>query len=292
LLGIRRGTVLSERVRETQGESRSPLLWLNVVCLDAPVVAVCWQELFTRSLLATVTLQQRAALFLTAWLIYLLDRQGDSITSPADAPASARQKFAQRHRTAFLVTTVFVTAANAFVIPQLDRRTLISGGVLGAACGVYLLINHFFSRIWRTIPVKELTIGSLFAGGVRASFGADGLPRFGPVATLFAALCALNCISIALWERDIDRAQRRNSIATAFPFLSPLPLAGCAGLAAISIGCIAFSKFHQLLLCIAASSALLAWLNLPHIPVERDTRTALADLVLLTPLVFICSGGL
>jgi hypothetical protein len=41
----------------------SPLTWLNLVCLDAPLVAIAWQWLFARSLSIRVDLGATAALF-------------------------------------------------------------------------------------------------------------------------------------------------------------------------------------------------------------------------------------
>src|SRR5256885_14862452 len=42
-------------------------------------------------------------------------------------------------------------------------------------------------------------------------------PAFAVAIIAFAALCSLNCISIAGWERELDRAQRKTSIATHHP---------------------------------------------------------------------------
>ncbi len=279
-----RGTVLSERVRTTQGETPSPLVWLNLVCLDAPLVAVTWQAIFARALSVKITVSMRAALFFTAWAIYLLDRVGDSFNGRDGAPLSLRQRFARDHRAWFVVAVVVAAIADAVAVPQLDRETLIGGAALGAASAIYLAVNHFFSRFWRTMPVKEIAIGLLFAAGVRASFGEAGVPRFGPAAVIFAALCALNCISIAYWERDLDVAQGRSSIATAAPGFWPLPLIGCAVLTAVAFICMAVLPLRAPLICVAVSSALLALLNIRHFRVQPDARTALADLVLLTPL--------
>jgi hypothetical protein len=53
---------------------------------------------------------------------------------------------------------------------------------------------------------------------------------------LFACVCALNCISIAAWERYLDIAQQRISIATAFPRASGLAPATLALLAVAADG--------------------------------------------------------
>jgi hypothetical protein len=104
-------------------------------------------------------------------------------------------------------------------------------------------------------------------------------------AILLAALCFLNCVSIAMWERELDRTQGKHSIATHWPdaniprFLLPVLLAGCALLVVFDL------QLWPVALSLGASGLLLG--AIPHTAVSRDERTALADLVLLAPLVFL-----
>jgi hypothetical protein len=51
--------------------SRNRFVWLNLVCLDAPLVTISWQWIFGNALHLVVPLGHRLALFFTAWLIYL-----------------------------------------------------------------------------------------------------------------------------------------------------------------------------------------------------------------------------
>src|SRR5450432_2947799 len=51
-----------------------PVVWLNLACLDAPLVSVVWLCLFARTFHSSVESVNCVALFLTAWLIYLADR--------------------------------------------------------------------------------------------------------------------------------------------------------------------------------------------------------------------------
>src|SRR3954463_11220816 len=121
------------------GNVGSAFTWLNVVCLDAPIVAVVWQWLFARSFGLGVSEGGSAALFLTAWLIYLADRFGDSISLRRGAPTSLRQRFCVRHRTPWIVAVIVIGAADVFVIrTTLEWHTLVSGAVLGSATGAYL----------------------------------------------------------------------------------------------------------------------------------------------------------
>src|SRR3954447_10807188 len=83
--------------REPQRAFVTPLVWLNLVCLDAPLVAITWQLLFAKSFGIAVANGDTLALFLTAWLIYLADRLGDSMSLGAGGVMSLRQRFCRRH---------------------------------------------------------------------------------------------------------------------------------------------------------------------------------------------------
>ena len=267
--------------------SRSPLLWLNLVCLDAPLVAICWQWIFAHSFHLSVPVGHRAALFLTAWVIYLADRFGDSVSLITGQPKSVRQQFCLRHKSIWLVSIICVAAVDLVVVLRaVNYDTAVVGAVLGTLTVAYVAINHAHSEIWEIIPLKEFMIGSLFAAGTLLGvtphiFTESSTMIFAGI--LFAALCSLNCISIAIWERDLDRIQGKHSIATRWPhanflarLLLLLLLAGSVVLALFDAGA------WPVVLCLGASGLLLGALR--FVPVSRDERTALADLVLFTPL--------
>jgi hypothetical protein len=265
-----------------------PTLWLNLVCLDAPLVAIAWLALFALTCGLPLQVGNGVALFLTAWLIYLGDRLADSATIEESGPQSRRQQFCRRHRRIWFVTVALVALSDALVIWRTTApQTLIVGAAVGGLALVYLVLNHPLGLIWRSLPAKELVIGVLFAAGTLVALlpglehAAIGFPIS---AAFFAALCVLNCISIAGWEHDLDTAQGKVSIATRHPVI-----ARTSGLFSVVLGLAAFvmaTCFHlaaPLFACISVSALLLAWLNLA--PLDVDRRTALADLVLLSPLV-------
>ena len=82
----------------TQRRGYSAVTWLNLVCLDAPLVAIGWQWLFAWSFDLSVPKGGTAALFLTAWLIYVADRLGDSLSIDLGRATSLRQRFCYGHR--------------------------------------------------------------------------------------------------------------------------------------------------------------------------------------------------
>jgi len=273
---------------------KKPLLWLNLVCLDAPLVAIAWQWLFARYLHVSVSVWAREALFLTAWLIYLVDRLADAFSLQANSPRSARQQFCLRHKKLWLglISAVGLVDA-AIVLLRLNRDVLISGSCLSGIAAVYLAVNHAFSEVWEIIPLKEITIGFLFSAGTLlvliTNFAAipSTVGRLSALLAmlLFAILCSLNCMSIAVWERDLDRDQRKHSIATRCPGIGVPIRAFCilVAVAALLLGAATPSLF-PIAMSLSVAASLLTILH--FISVGRDERTALADLVLLTPVAF------
>jgi hypothetical protein len=269
-----------------------PTVWLNLVCLDAPLVAVAWLWLFARTFHVPFQIGNAVALFLTAWLIYLADRLADSTSLKPGFPRSLRQEFCERHREIWIATVLLVGGFDAYVIWCTTAwTTFLVGIVVGGLALVYLVVNHPLGLIWRSLPAKELAIGVLFTAGTLVAL----MPAIPPVtmafvqsAVSFAALCVLNCISIARWERDLDEAQEKVSIATRYPAIARQTATICIllALAVFSLAMI-FRQALPMLGCIGFSALLLMWLNASpsSLRLNRDQRTALADLVLLTPLL-------
>lgn len=263
-----------------------PLVWLNLLCLDAPLVAVSWALLFARGFRMPIAIGGMSALFLTAWLIYLIDRFGDSVWVENAHPTSLRQRFCRCYSVAWLACSALIAATDIVVIfTALDARQLGLGAGVGACALVYLIVNRTLPSVWLILPVKEISIGFLFAAGTMVPL-AGGLTNAVLLAwLLFSGLCCLNCICIAVWERHLDAAQQRVSIATAFPNASralvPLLLL-LLGLASLACGLFA-TEAQSVYICIAASAGMLASVHVFRHDIALDLRTALADLVLLTP---------
>jgi hypothetical protein len=268
----------------------SPLTWLSLGCLDAPIVAVSWQWLFANSLHVHISQAERIALFLTAWFIYLADRVADSFTIRPRRPISVRQRFCLEHRSLMIFLLTLIAIADASVaLHALDRHTLVSGAIIGAAIGLYLIVNHLASFVWRMVPFKEVSIGFLFAMGTVTAFHLSGLV-FLTATFLFASLCSLNCLSISVWEQSLDLSQGRVSFATTHPRWLRAPQIGSSLLALTGLLLAINHGFRQFAFCISSSAVLLVMLNHAAF-LSRDECVALADLVLLTPVAF-CSGGL
>jgi hypothetical protein len=253
------------------------------------------------------------ALFLTAWLIYLGDRLADCTTLKPDFPRSLRQEFCLRHREIWVAAVVLVGGFDAYVVWRTTAlETFLIGAVVGLFALIYLVINHPLGLIWRSLPAKELAIGVLFTAGILVALSPATSSLSGPLvitALTFAALCALNCISIANWERELDQAQEKVSIATRHPNFTRRAASICVGLAVSSLAMAIVQRTALVVLaCISVSALLLGWLNASSdikegrfrnrginrrsLWISRDQRTALGDLVLLTPIVALIATAL
>jgi hypothetical protein len=241
-----------------------------------------------------VSIWAHGALFLTAWLIYLVDRLADALSLQANSPRSARQQFCLRHKKLWLGLVPVVGLIDAAIIlPRLNCDVITSGACLGGVAGLYLAVNYAFNEVWEVVPLKEITVGFLFSAGTVLVV----ISKFALVPSivgrsaallamlLFAILCSLNCMSIAVWERDLDRAQRKHSIATRCPGIGVSIRIFCivVAVAALLLAAVA-SSLLPIAISLSLGAALLAILHFASI--GNDERTALADLVLLTPVVF------
>jgi asparagine N-glycosylation enzyme membrane subunit Stt3 len=266
-----------------------PTVWLNLLCLDAPLVSTAWLWLFARTFYTPVDPVNCAALFLTAWLIYLADRLADSSSLPDGGPRSLRHEFCLNHRQIWIAALAAIAATDAVLIwNRLGSATLLAGAVVGTVALLHLVLNYSLGGAWPPLPLKEVAVGSLFAAGTLVALF-PVRPIIGSLVIsgmVFACLCTLNCISIAFWERELDEKQRKVSFATRYPDLHQhlgkfaVAFALGSGLAAI-----VWREAAPVFGCVGVSSLLLALLDSFRAKIGPDQRTALADLVLLTPLL-------
>jgi hypothetical protein len=271
------------------------VVWLNLVCLDAPLVSLAWLWLFAGTFHAPVAPTASAALFLTAWVIYLADRLADSRALPDDGPRSLRHEFCLRHQQSWLTALGLIAVVDLVILWNgIGAEIAVAGGVVGALTLIHLLLNYSLGGAWPPLPLKEFAVGFLFASGTLVAI----FPVLRPITAVialsafaFACLCTLNCLCIAFWERKLDEAQGKVSFATWFPGLNfhlgklSLAFGLCSGVAAII-----FREVAPIFSCIAVSSFLLASLDHSRERIGQDQRTALADLVLLTPVVVLLAS--
>ncbi|MEY2558386.1 MAG: hypothetical protein QOE34_1811 [Verrucomicrobiota bacterium] len=278
-------------LRAVAARPQSPAVWLNLVCLDAPLVSVAWLWLFAAVFHVAVDPANGSALFLTAWVIYLADRLADSCSLEEDALRSLRHEFCLKHRQIWIGALAVTATIDASLIwRSVGPETFLCGAIAGTLALLYLVLNYSLGGAW-PLPLKEFAIGSLFAAGTLVALS----PAFPPMTRsllfsgmAFASVCTLNCISIAFWERELDERQRKISFATRYPTLERHlgKLSVALGLSSGAMGVI-YREAAPIFFCVTVSSLFLALLNSSREKIGRDQRTALADLVLLTPLLIL-----
>ena len=108
-------------------------LWMNLLSLDAPLVAIVWQDFLARCYPSVLFPVGRWVLGLTVWAIYLADRLMD-VRHPAALRESARDGFYRRNRRSAKVLLAVVLLADALIALFWVRPSVFSNGLLvGAA---------------------------------------------------------------------------------------------------------------------------------------------------------------
>jgi hypothetical protein len=252
-------------------------LWPNLLSLDAPLVAVLWQSLFLRCLGAPVRWLPALLLFLTVWLIYVADRLLDTRRG---CVSTARHEFYRRNFRIVLPGWILVLIATAgMVLRGLGNPVLLRGVAMLAAVFLYLGVVHSLPSGGgltglKETGLKEAAVAVLFALGTSLpAWGQIQTPHDALTVVLFSMLCWLNCVAIEQWEN----AEGRHG----------LPVAAIAGVVAVASLIVLHRDRPVLAGAEAASLFALVLLDGLHHKLSRDALRVLADVALLTPLVFL-----
>jgi hypothetical protein len=251
--------------------TKPPLwLWLNLLSLDAPLVAVVWQDFVARCYSPSLLRAPgRLTLGLTVWVIYLADRLID-IRHPPEANEPARHQFYRDNQKLSKILLAAAALADLIVAVLWLRPVVFSSGLwVGAAVVVYLIGFALF-RIGAT-RWKRPSAAILFTTGVFLvawTSGSQPWRTLGWPAAVFSALCLCNLALIENWE------QHRSTVRG---WIWPLLLA---------VVCLGFVNSSRWFGAVAAGAAGLAILDFMKARLSPDARRVLADLVLLTPLLF------
>jgi hypothetical protein len=240
-------------------------LWLNLLSLDAPLVALVWQDFLARCYPAVLQPAGRAALGLTVWAIYLADRLLDSRRHER----TPRHEFYRRHYSAGRALLAAVLCADSMVAAFWLRRAVLDRGLLVTA-GVIVYLGAFSAGRSGKLISKKTLAGLLFTSGtfLIASTGVVRPERtLGWPAAAFCALCLGNLLMIENWERGRETVR------------------GWIWMALLGGVCLSARDsrwFSAVGMSAAGLGALACWGR----KVSRDARCVLADAVLLAPLLF------
>jgi hypothetical protein len=270
-------------------------LWPTVLSLDAPAVAVLWQDVLFRGAGAAPTPAERFILGVSVWLAYTADRWIEGWRLPPGRIQTHRHRFYQRWRwEVFAVWVVALAAAVALSVAALAPAALEAGAVLLALVAAYLLSHQFLHRRSPLRAPKEVCVAVLLGGGA-AVFAASrpDLPaaRLVLPLALFILLCFANCTLISVWENEVDRSHGQTSLALQFrsaPALARFLPWAIAGAAAVLT---AAGWAWPAAGCAAASGLFLGLVSLGESRIGRMLARVLADVALLSPLVPLLFGG-
>jgi hypothetical protein len=267
-------------------------LW-HLASLDAPTVAVVWAWAFAWAVHVSLPGWMTAALALIVWTIYIGDRLLDARAGLRTPPAHElreRHYFHWRHKKVLLPAAVLAAmAAAGLVISRLPARSIRPDSIVAAATLLWLTSVHaqrrpMFARASAVVRERmaEIIVGALFVVGcalpVCSQVGAaHSLAQFLklPLAAIlvYMALAALNLHAIAVWESP--RAVRVRWPAVVLALVALLLAAFCA------------PRSGALLAAAAGSALLLGLLDCLRGRISALNLRAAADLVLLTPVVFL-----
>ncbi|WP_158788197.1 hypothetical protein [Granulicella sp. L46] len=243
----------------------------------------------------------------------------ESRLSPTDL--ETRHRFHHAHRTAFLAFIVFSSIALAVLLHRIDSGALHLYALLATLLAAWMLLIHI-----RPAPngptgrlPKELAVGIFFPAAVfiptlvRTTPTAAAIhfigsaanwirPSLLPSALLFAAVCTLNCLCLYAWEHPTPRNQElstddppptaeiphQQAHWTTRWATSHLTTIALVILAASTIASVSRALPIALpaLACSLSTAALFA-LNLYRRRLSPIHLRATADLVLLTPILFL-----
>jgi hypothetical protein len=141
-------------------------LWLNVLSLDAPLVAVLWQAALARVSGVALPDGCHLALGLAVWVIYILDRVLDSYSTSPQSVTTVRHAFYRRYRWVFIlgVLPAAVAALGWTALTAVPEGILWRGVGLAFIVGMYLL--HYAARGHSAIYL----VGNLIASAVGSFF--------------------------------------------------------------------------------------------------------------------------
>src|SRR6185437_1358774 len=144
--------------------TRPPVwLWLNFLSLDAPLVALVWQDFLARCYPTSLLFPGRAALGLTVWAIYLADRILD-VSHAATAAESMRHRFYRRHRTFAKALLALVTITDVLIALRWLRPLILNNGILVTE-GVVAYLAVFPLTRWGVQVWKKPLAALLFTAG-------------------------------------------------------------------------------------------------------------------------------
>ena len=269
--------------------SRPWWLWPNLLSLDAPLVALAWQEIFARALLSLeLDWMQRGLLAVCVWLAYCGDRLLDVRRLPEGPVESPRHAFARENSRTLIVVWGMGVVLAAILALQIPLRELLVGLVLLVVVAGYFALHHLQSTRARAGRWKELMVGVGFAMGTLFFVVMNGqfTVPFLLAAAAWAGLCTMNCLMIAGWDRERDAAMAQHSLAQRWNGMERLlPVVAVFLLLLVLTATRLEVQLFPVAVAITVSLVALLEMARRSNQFSPEGRHVLADVVLLTPIL-------
>ncbi len=253
---------------------RPPIwMWFTVLSLDAPVVALVWQDFLARCYPTKLLIQGRCVLGLTVWAIYLADRLLD-VRHPASALESIRHRFYRRHRGFALTLLAAVVSVDLLVTVLWVLPSVLDNGLLlVGAVALYLGAFPFAGRstaLWKK-PLAALlfTAGTFLVAWTTAGHAVRQLVW---PAAAFCGLCLGNLWMIERWGQTTT--PRGDAIPRGWLWL------------VFAAVCLVTAQNSNWWKAVIFSAIGLYGLARWGRKISYDARCVFADALLLTPLLF------
>jgi hypothetical protein len=262
---------------------------LNLLSLDAPLVALTWQTLFARCFDIKLDFQLSAALALAVWFIYVVDRLLDTLSS-GTPHAAPRHAFCRRNWSTMALAALLGSFGLGLVCIHLPPAILRNGFLLLTAVIAYFAIVHgepkHFGRFWS----KELAVGGIFSLGtclpVLTEVQVNGIETIS-AALLFGVLCAMNCIAIEYWEwRRYGPLNNSSSFGVSIWIGDRYAavMLVVAGLSALGLA-LQPANMRPLFSSVLMSALALFWLWYQSHRLSEEALRVLADIALMSPVI-------
>ena len=264
-------------------------LWPNVLSLDAPLIALVWQEGFAQSLGVELEWLHRGILGLCVWLVYCGDRilDGHRLEGPVE---SARHEFARVHWQPLIFAWVTAFITTIYLAIQLPQSELIGGLSLLLLVVIYFGLHHHSAIRRRAGTFKEWMAGSGFAVGTVFFVLMQAEISIGLIilCVSWAGLCSVNCLMIAGWDKDLDEMMDHPSLARRWVEMGSFIPWILVSIMLLVMGAVWLDQRCLMLTAVLWISAI----GLLELTRNRETmssplRRVLADGVLLSPIIFL-----
>jgi cell division protein FtsW (lipid II flippase) len=263
-------------------ETKSPLILWHFLSLDAPTAAAVWTAFIPIANGVRLPWTAPLSMAIAVWMLYAADRLLDT------EELEPRHHFHHAHRGAFITGIVLASVILAFLLPRMPIESIHLYLILGGLVFGYFVVIHA-TRSAHRLP-KELAVGVCFAAAVfipTVSRRPDLRLPLIPPALLFAVLCSLNCLFIYMWEHAEAPSNHPPHWTTSFALRHLTLFAVINTAASLALAIFDRRAPWPIPAAIALSTALLLALHLRRKSHFVLTLRASADLVLLTPLIFI-----